>query len=255
MSPTPSRTGAYQLSTDEVHCWCVRLDVSPGACARLNATLTIEELARSARLRYERDRRRFVVAHGVLRELLARYLRTRPGRIRYEYNTFGKPDLTPLSANPLKFNLSHSADLALIAIAAESNVGVDLEYIRAQPDEMEIAERFFSADDVRYLKGLPNHLRTRGFFSRWTRTEAYVKACGGALVNLDGASKKVAPDKSWSIYTLRPAPGYVGALAIQGSGRRLVQRHWQKSIDTDPSEEISPQSPLGYSFMEAGTTS
>jgi 4'-phosphopantetheinyl transferase len=179
----------------------------------------------------------------VLRDLLGRYLQTQPDQISFVYNTFGKPDLGPEFGNRLKFNLSHSADLALIAIAAASNVGVDLECIRAQPDYADIARRFFSAAEVDYLSALPSHLYAEAFFSCWTKKEAYLKACGEGLARplnsfsvplttvpahtpVDLRLGSNAPCRRWSLYTLRPAPGYAGALALEGSGWRLSQWQW-----------------------------
>jgi 4'-phosphopantetheinyl transferase len=246
MSLTPSLAGSFQLASDEVHSWCASLDVPPETSARLYATLTFDERNRSARFRFERDQQRFIVAHGVLRDLLGRYLQSQPGRISYVYNAFGKPDLSPEFGSRLKFNLSHSAGLALIAIAADSNVGVDLEYIRAQSDYAEIARRFFSAAEVDHLNALPRHLYAEAFFSCWTKKEAYLKACGEGLaiplnsvsvplisdpahtpVDLYVASNDIVPAERWSLYTLQPAPGYIGALAIEGSGWRLSQWQWQ----------------------------
>src|SRR6185503_13898651 len=134
MSLSPSLPSSFQLASDEVHSWCASLDVPPETSARLYATLTPDERTRSARFQFERDQQRFIVARGVLRDLLGRYLQIQPGKISFVYNAFGKPDLGPEFANPLKFNLSHSAGLALIAIATASDVGVDLEYIQAQSD-------------------------------------------------------------------------------------------------------------------------
>src|SRR5207244_12129586 len=122
------------------------------------------------------DRQRFIVARGVLRDLLGRYLQTQPSQINFVYNAFGKPELSPEFANRLKFNLSHSAGFALIAIATASNVGVDLEYIRAQSDYADIARRFFSAAEVDYLSALPSHLFAETFFSCCPTNEAYLKA-------------------------------------------------------------------------------
>jgi 4'-phosphopantetheinyl transferase len=250
---SPSRGGSraaptLQLAPDDVHVWCAGLDVEPDTSARLYATLTPDERNRSARFHFERDRQHFTVAHGALRELLGRYLQTRPGRIRFVYNPFGKPDLSPEFGNRLTFNLSHSAGLALIAITTASNVGVDLEYIRAQPDYADIARRFFSAAEIDYLTGVPRHLYAEAFFSCWTKKEAYLKACGEGLaiplnsfsvplatdpaqapVDLCVASNDIAPARRWSLYTLRPAPGYAGALAIEGSGWRLSQWQWKSS--------------------------
>ena len=246
MSLTPSLPSSFQLASDEVHNWCASLDVPPETSARLYATLTPDERTRSARFQFEHDQQRFIVARGVLRDLLGCYLQTQPGQIRFVYNAFGKPDLGPEFANRLKFNLSHSAGLALIAIATASDVGVDLEYIRAQSDYADIARRFFSAAEVDYLVALPSHLYAEAFFSCWTKKEAYLKACGEGLarplnsfsvplttdpahtpVDLYVASKGIVPARRWSLYTLRPAPGYAGALAIEGTGWRLRQWQWK----------------------------
>jgi len=246
MSLAPSLPGAVQLASDEVHSWCASLDVPPETSARLYATLTPDERTRSARFRFERDQQRFIVARGVLRDLVGRYLQTQPSHIRFVYNAFGKPDLSPEFGNRLKFNLSHSAGLALIAIATDSSVGVDVEYIRAQSDYADIARRFFSAAEVDYLMALPSHLYAEAFFSCWVKKEAYLKACGEGLatplnsfsvplttdaahtpVDLYVAPPDIVPAKRWSLYTLRPAPGYAGALAIEGTGWRLRQWQWK----------------------------
>ena len=240
MSLTPSLPGTFQLASDEVHSWCTSLDVPPETSARLYATLTPDERTRSARFQFERDQQRFIVARGLLRELLGRYLQIQPSQISFVYNAFGKPDLGPEFASRLTFNLSHSAGLALIAIATASTIGVDLEYIRVQSDYTDIARHFFSAAEVDYLMALPSHLYAEGFFSCWTKKEAYLKACGEGLAiplnsfsvppttdDLYVASKDIVPAKRWSLYTLRPAPGYAGALAIEGTGWRLRQRQWK----------------------------
>jgi len=246
MSLTPSLPSSFQLASDEVHSWCASLDVPPETSARLYATLTPDERTRSARFQFERDRQRFIVARGVLRDLLGRYLQTQPSRIGFVYNAFGKPDLSPEFANRLKFNLSHSAGFALIAVATASNVGVDLEYIRAQSDYADIARRFLSTAEADYLIALPSHLYAEAFFSCWTKKEAYLKACGEGLaiplnsfsvpltsdpahtpVDFYVGSKDIVPAKRWSLYTLRPAPGYAGALAIAGTGWRLRQWQWK----------------------------
>ena len=225
-----------QLPRDEVHCWYVDLDVPPEMEAGLYATLAGAERSRSARFRFDRDRRRFVVAHGVLRGLLARYLGTHPSQVHFVRNALGKPELGPGFGRRLKFNLSHSADLAAIAVA-HADVGVDVESIRSQPELAEIARSHFSAAEVEQLNRLPSHLRAEAFFRCWTRKEAQVKARGEGLDALPlttdpvraprdphGASADIGPERRWSLHALQPAPGYVGALAIEGSGWRLTER-------------------------------
>ena len=242
----PTLAGPSRVASDEVHVWCARLDVQAETLARLYATLAVDERNRSARFRFQRDRRHFIVARGVLRNLLGHYLKTEPSRIGFVYQAFGKPDLSPRFGGRLKFNLSHSAGLALIAIAAESNVGVDLEYIRAQSDYAELARHFFSAAEVEQLSALPDHLYAEAFIGCWTKKEAYVKARGRGLAlplrsftvpltsdpeqgpaTLQVASNDIDQAMRWSVHTLRPAPGYIGALAIQGCGRRLSQWQWK----------------------------
>jgi 4'-phosphopantetheinyl transferase len=209
-----------QLPSDEVHWWRVGLDVSRETCADLYAMLTPDERSRSGRLRFECDQRRFVVAHGALRDLLARYLKTQPGDISFVTNPFGKPALAPGFDGGLRFSLAHSADLALIAIAADADIGVDVEHIRASPDYADIARHFFSAAEVDDLNRLPQHRYAEAFLTCWTQKEACAKASGDGLA---------FPPRhgAWSSYTLQPAPGYVGALAIERREWRLRQWHWR----------------------------
>jgi len=207
----------------DVHCWCVKLDVPPARCASLYATLADDERERSERLRSERDRRRFVVARGALRDVLARYVDTEPDQIRFAYNAFGKPELSPEIGTPgrLRFNLSHSADLALIAVAADADVGVDLERVgdvaggggTGGTNYTEIARCFFSAAEFDQLKRAPSHLQQEAFLDGWTMREAYVKARGEGL----GDDPVEFADR-WSFFSLRPAPGYIGAVAVEGTG-------------------------------------
>lgn len=236
------------LPSHEAHVWCVRLDLHPASLARLYATLSRDERRRSAGFRCPRDRRRFIAAHGLLRELLGRYLQTPADRIGYVCNAFGKPELGAEFGGRLQFNLSHSAGLALIAIAADARLGVDVERLRARADDEDIARCFFSAPEIEQLAAVPTPLRAEAFLGLWTKKEAYVKACGQGLampldgfsvppttdpaqgpVDLDMASDAVALSGHWSIHTLRPAPGYIGALAIEGVGwRTFVHSAWRR---------------------------
>ena len=210
----------------EVHTWTVRLDVPSETWARLYATLSQDERDRSARFRFARDRLRFVAARGTLRALLGRYLRTRPGRIRFAYNAFGKPELTPAFGSRLRFNLSHSAGLGLIAITTDAAIGVDLECIRAHPDYPEIARSVFSAAEVDELDRLPSDLYPQGFLSCWTKKEAHVKARGEGLGGSDGTPTGAV--------TFQPAPGYIGAVAVEGRAEYRIEQRVAKLGATPP---------------------
>jgi len=214
---------ALQLLSGEVHTWCVPLDVRPEICDELYGTLTDDERQRSARLRFERDRRRYIVARGALRDLLGRYVGARPSEVRFAYNAFGKPELGPAFGKRLRFNLAHSEDLALVAVALGADIGVDVEYVETQADFAEIAGCFFTRAEVDELNGVPKHLHNRAYFDRWTKKEAYLKARGRGLADLELPPAKL---RDWSVFSLQPAPGYVGALAIRGRGWQLQQRLW-----------------------------
>jgi len=201
----------------EVHTWSARLDVPPETWARLYATLSQDERDRSARFRFARDRLRFVAARGTLRALLGRYLRTRPGRIRFSYNAFGKPELSPAFGSRLRFNLSHSAGLALIAITRDAAIGVDVEYIQPHPDYAEIARGVFSAAELDELDRLPSDVYPLAFLSCWTKKEASLKARGEGLAGLDGTATDAV--------SFQPAAGYIAAVAVEGRAEyRIEQR-------------------------------
>jgi 4'-phosphopantetheinyl transferase len=236
----------FRLASDEVHVWCAPLDLPAPARARFHASLASDERERGARLHFQRDRERFVVAHGVLRELLGRYLRIEPRHIRYVREAFGKPAFSPPPGSRIQFNLSHSAGLALIAITAEAAVGVDVEAIRCDGEFEEWAHELFSPSEADRIRALPREQHAEAFLREWTRQEACLKACGLGLAAalprqpiapvadpgdrpwiLRAQSSDRSAAMRWSVLTLRPAPGYIGALAIRGRGWRVTEHRWK----------------------------
>ena len=231
------------LLSDEVHVWCASLDMTSPHIRRLQATLSADELERASRLHFAKDRRRFVVARGVLRSLLGRYLGVEPRQLRFSYSAYGKPTLVPTSGGArLCFNVSHSHELALYAVTYGREIGVDVEHIRTNIACEEIAERFFSAQERALLRTLPAHLKHDAFFHCWTRKEAYIKARGeGLSLPLDQFDVAFAPGKPaallatrwapheascWELRELTPGPGYAAALAVGGHGWRLACWQW-----------------------------
>lgn len=224
----------------EVHVWRARLSVGVSRVSELAGSLSPDELARAGAFRSAQDRARFVVAHGVLRAVLGRCLCVEPVGLRFESGRYGKPRLAADSADGLTFNMSHSRELGLFAVARGREVGVDVEKVRPLACH-QIAERFFSPAEAAALRDLPADRRLEAFFRGWTRKEASLKAAGqGRLVPL-GRPEVAAPPKEavaphgvaregeerqrWSVRDLRPGRGYVGALAAEGEGWAL--RCWQ----------------------------
>lgn len=227
-SPPPTLTP----SAGAVHVWRAHLDQPQATVARLYATLAADEQQRAARFHFAHDRDHFVVARGLLRAILGRYLGCAPHRLRFTYSAYGKPDLAlETGGAELRFNLSHSAGLALYVVALGQAVGIDVERVRPDLASDAIARRFFAPREVAALQALPSETRTAAFFTCWTRKEAYIKAHGAGLslaldrfaVSLDPAEAALletlddpAEAARWRLYALDPGPGYAAACAVAG---------------------------------------
>ena len=174
--PPPSH---LKLALDELHVWRVSLANPPFPMALLWRQLNPEELTRAQHYRFERDRRRFVIARGMLRVILARYTGIAPAAIQFEYSDHGKPRLP---AYPdIAFNASDSGELMALGVARNRLVGVDIEKVREDFAGLEIADRFFSPREVAVLRSLSPIEQRYAFFRCWTRKEAFIKAIGEGL--------------------------------------------------------------------------
>jgi 4'-phosphopantetheinyl transferase len=190
-----------------------RLDLNPGAVDALAGWLHDDECRRAGRFRLARDRRRYVVARGLLRTLLAARLGTHPRSVELCCGAHGKPRLAPGSAaGDLRFNVSHTGDFALFAFSRGREVGVDVEAVLPMRDADAVARHFFSRSELRAYRALEPGARQAGFFTCWTRKEAYLKALGGGLPS--PLSEFDAPP-GWSLSSFSPAPGHAAALAVE----------------------------------------
>jgi 4'-phosphopantetheinyl transferase len=157
------------------------LDLPESRLRELFAQLDPGERARAERFVFERHRRRFTAARGLLRETLGEELALDPGALRFEDAARGKPRLASGQDDGLRFNVSHSEDRLLIAIGRGVELGVDIERVRDDIDHDAIARRFFSPPEQDALRAQPAQRRAAAFFTVWTRKEAYVKLLGGGL--------------------------------------------------------------------------
>jgi len=230
-----------RLPNDEIHVWDAELDVPPTVLGRLEAALSGDERTRADRFFFARDRNRFIAARAILKQLLGRYLGRGPEDFEFGYGPYGKPYLEAKQGlPPIRFNLSHSSGKAVFAFTSGSEVGVDLESVRADFARNEIAEAHFSQRELEELRRLSPSLKPEGFFLCWTRKEAYVKAQGAGLqIPLTSFSVSLTPGQPeelestdrdrWKIRSFRPAPGYVGAVVAEGKDWNLQRWHWQFS--------------------------
>lgn len=219
------------LEPASVHLWRVPLQGWPLAdLDALFVTLAADEQLRAGRFHFRRDRDSFVVARGVLRSLLARYLDALPADIRFAYSPYGKPALD-WPGSELRFNLSHSHQLALVAVAQGRDLGVDLEHRVPERATMAVARQCFGDDELAALASLPAEQWAEGFYNGWTRKEALIKARGeGLSLPLTQIAVSLLPGeparllrstdpadlRRWSLHALDPGPGYAAALAVEG---------------------------------------
>src|SRR5262245_12475735 len=234
-----------ELGADEAHVWTASLDQPANVVAKLAPLLSRDEYQRAMRYYRPVDRDRFIVGRGVLRKIISAYLALPAGQLRFTYNEYGKPAVSDdQNDRALNFNLSHSGELALYAVTRERVVGIDIEYIRKNFATLEIAEHFFSMDELAALKSLPVDLRTTGFFTCWSRKEAFIKAKGmGVSYPLGRFTVSLAPDEppallkvdddereagQWKMYELRPGAGYVATMLVTEPQISLKYYHWSE---------------------------
>lgn len=209
-----------------VHVWLV-IGFPP---APEDSLLDDDERARADRFVFERDRRRFVVAHAVLRRVLAGYLGRPATSLRFATQARGKPEL--IDSGGLAFNLSHSGEGVAVAVARGGRLGVDIECRRPKSDRDGMVARFFSPAEKAAFFALAEAAREDAFYRLWTRKEAWIKALGEGLwrsldsfsVGLDVPARMVDPADGWSLYHFVPAPGYLGAVALDRQDALIAPR-------------------------------
>jgi 4'-phosphopantetheinyl transferase len=232
---------------DEVHVWRATLALPEAAADRLKQCLSAEERDRMGRFHFEQDRRRHLIGRGVLRTLLGRYLNLVPQDLRFRTGAAGKPHLAS-GQGQLQFNVSHSGEYVLIAIADGRAVGVDVEEVHDDFDVDEVAVHFFSADEQRDLETFTGRAKIEAFYDCWTRKEAYLKAQGAGLsLPLDQFDVSLRPGEPARLIATRPDPaeaarwqlsglgvadGYKAAVAVEGQGCTL--RFWDCAHGSAP---------------------
>lgn len=229
-----------KLATDEVHVWLVAVDRATARVQSFKSFLSDDEHIKQVRFHFQKDRDRFIICRGILRQILSRYLGCKAQDLKFCYNEFGKPALCADTKQPICFNLSHSHNLALIAVS-HNCVGVDIEYIRTDLAIADMAESIFSSTEYVLWQALPPNLKTEAFFTCWTRKEAYLKATGKGLslamnaIDVSFIPKqpaillKTAWDAQepyrWLLQELSPDPNYVAAIAVASNNWQV--KYWQ----------------------------
>ena len=233
--PAPKKLA---LLLNDVHIWRINLNSDELQLQFFRETLSSDEIARAERFYFPEHRQRFIAGRGTLRTILGQYLDIDPKQVEFEYQPRGKPLLAAKFAGKgLLFNLSHSQDLALLGVSYQNQIGVDLEYIRTMSDLEGLAKRFFSAREYEYLRLLSPAQQQQIFFRYWTCKEAYLKATGDGLVQLEEIEIDLTPNQpskllvsgDWSLSELTPADNFAAAVVVAGSNIHL--HCWEYFLD------------------------
>jgi 4'-phosphopantetheinyl transferase len=207
----------------------------------MEKSLSEPERTRAAKFFRDDDRSRYVFGKGFLREILATYLSTNASAVAFRANEFGKPFLdAPFQSSNIDFNVSHSKDLVVIAVAFDRQVGVDVEFVRPINDFESIARRWFTDFELELVMGERDALSS--FYRCWTRKEAFVKAIGkGLSAPLNSMNTSLprgmtsgrlhattgeSPEKIWWVTNLNVPDGYHCALVTEGDEPTVIYREW-----------------------------
>jgi 4'-phosphopantetheinyl transferase len=223
----------------QAHVWFCDLSRFEPGRAVLAALLSAEEQARAVRFAFERDRQRFMLSHGLLRLVLARYVGEAAAQLQFETGAHGKPAVRRRSSSsqPIEFSLSHSGQYALVAVANGRAVGVDIEVCRPDVDALQLARRFFAPGESHRIAQAHGEEQPRMFYHYWTGKEAYLKGRGvGLSFGLERfellfdsqvmqAQVRLTDsgilDADWSVRTLQLGEHLAGAIAVEGKGWKM----------------------------------
>lgn len=240
--------GRYRerVAAQTVRVWLVGPQRSARVLARLEAVLDDEERRRADALLSARQRRRFVVAHGAARVILGRQLGVPPARLRWVRGPHGKPELA-VPAGP-RVSLSHSGDLAVLAVCALRPVGVDIQRLPADLDAVAMSARYFTGPEASFVAAAERRAGQQARFARlWARKEACVKAGGGRL--MQGMALPVHPAMRgrgraggvlvrgtaealpgpYLVRDIAAPDGFRAAVALEGTeAYRVISRWWRR---------------------------
>jgi 4'-phosphopantetheinyl transferase len=234
-----TRADPIAVGSNDVHLWAFTLDEPDATVDAWLPLLSDAERLRADRFVRHRDRRHWIVAHGVLRHLLGRYCGIDPREVAFDHGSAGKPQVAARAAQgaPPAFNLAHAHGRALLAVARGGQIGVDLEPVRDDFDPLPIARQFFFGAELAAIQSAPAGLRRDAFFRHWVAKEAVLKAHGSGLslpldsfcvtfetgdsvARVDSRHRAIL-DSAWLVRMLPLEAPWRGAVAASGEGWTL----------------------------------
>lgn len=226
----------FELPLPEIHVWFIDLSSSRFDQSQLTDWLQGDELDQASRFAFPHLTRRFIIRRAALRMLLSRYAEISNQAIRFTKSATGKPGLADSTGtSSIQFNVSHSQDAILIAIARQP-IGIDLEQVKLLTDLDAMISRTLSIEEQGFLRNCSQRERLAGFHKYWTCKEAVLKATGeGLSVPLDSVAVPLADafessgstfvfqnGTDWKVECFEPLPGFAGAIAFEDPQSKLV---------------------------------
>ena len=214
------------INTSEVHIWRINIRQNLSSLNQFKSLLNQAELVRAGKYLQRKDHDRFIVSRGAQRIILGWYLSAPPEQLEFVLGDNKKSHLFSEDGNPLHYNVSHSGDWVVLAIAT-SQVGTDVEFIDEAFKFQDILPDNFSKEEAAYINKENSIER---FFALWTRKEAILKATGQGLGEhlqitpaLDGEhplhSTLTGADKKWISNSFYIQPGYIGSVVVEDAGQ------------------------------------
>lgn len=234
------------LQLGDIHIWRADLDQPDELLSVLAQVLSPDERERVERLRFDHHRRRAIASRGILRSILSCYLNGSADEIQFCYSPKGKPTLLQ-TANPqaLSFNVTHSENLALYAIAVDTLIGVDVEFQKPVSMLPQLIERYFSPKEQMAIAAQPPKQQESWFYYYWTAKEALTKATGQGIsdlstIELDVTSQAViatyhhlSSEIRWQVQCLQPQFEYAAAIAYSAlQPQTLLFLDWKMIEET-----------------------
>lgn len=243
------------LPSDEVHVWIVEPEQieEPQLLEAYLGLLSPEEREKQRRFHFERHRRQYLVSHALVRLTLSRYAPVRPEAWSFVTNEYGCPRVEGEAEPRLRFNLSHTDGMAMVAVAGNVDVGVDVEDSSRPGETVGLADRFFAPSEVVALRALEVERQRERFFEYWTLKEAYIKARGmGLSIPLAQFAFELRPGQhprisfdprlvdepeGWQFVQLRPSARHQAALAVRTPRSLALKVRCQRTVPLAQDEE------------------
>ncbi|GGZ71083.1 4'-phosphopantetheinyl transferase family protein [Algibacter mikhailovii] len=221
----------FHILNTELHLWYISLNETFKYINFFNNILSQDEIIKASKFRFDKDKNCSIITRGALRLLSGMYLNMSPENILFKYGDYGKPDFD--IETELKFNVSHSGNMAIIGFVLNKDIGVDIEKIKYDFEVMDIVDNYFSQLEIESLKKLPIQEHNQGFYRCWTRKESFIKAKSQGLsfaldsfsVSLDSDDKAQLLEthwnsdekESWGLFSFSPDTDYLGAVTVQST--------------------------------------